>query len=68
MSGLGLVAGQSVEYWFEVTDNDSYNGPKSKTATRVFSAPSEDELKKEVENANEEIESSLSDALRSCRT
>ena len=65
ISGLGLMAGQSVEYWFEVTDNDSYNGPKSsKTATRVFSAPSEEELKDEVENANEEIESSLSDALR----
>lgn len=65
ISGLGLMAGQSVEYWFEVTDNDSYNGPKSsKTATRVFSAPSEEELKDEVENANEEIEYSLSDALR----
>jgi len=65
LGGLNLAAGDVVEYWFEVWDNDRINGYKSsKSSVRVFSAPSEEELKEERDGANEEIESSIQDAVK----
>ena len=62
---IDLSPGQSIEYWFEVWDNDRVNGFKStKSSTKVFSAPSEDELKEERDDANKEIESSIEDAVK----
>ena len=62
---IDLSPGESIEYWFEVWDNDRVNGAKSsKTSTKIFSAPTEDELKEERDGANEEIESSIEDAVR----
>ena len=65
LSSLGLKAGDAVEYWFEVWDNDGVNGPKkSKSSVKVFSAPTENELQEERDSANEEIESSIEDAVK----
>ena len=64
MSSLDLIAGEAVEYWMEVWDNDAVNGAKSsKTTTRVFSAPTEGELLEERDESNEEIEASIEDAI-----
>ena len=64
MMSLDLSAGDAVEYWMEVWDNDAVNGAKStKTTTRVFSAPTENELLEERDGANEEIEASIEDAI-----
>ena len=64
MNSLGLSAGDAVEYWLEVWDNDAINGAKSaKTTTKVFSAPNENELLEERDEANEEIEASIEDAI-----
>ncbi|PCJ81913.1 MAG: hypothetical protein COA49_02820 [Bacteroidetes bacterium] len=64
MTSLELSAGDAVEYWLEVWDNDAINGAKSsKTSTRVFSAPNENELLEERDEANEEIEASIEDAV-----
>ncbi len=64
MKSLELSAGDAVEYWLEVWDNDGVNGFKSsKTSTRVFSAPDENELLEERDEANEEIEASIEDAV-----
>ena len=65
LEDISLSPGQSIEYWFEVWDNDRINGAKSsKTSTKIFSVPSEDELKGERDSANEEIESSIEDAVK----
>ena len=68
LSSLGLKAGDAVEYWFEVWDNDGVNGAKkSKSSVKVFSAPTENELQEERDSANEEIESSIEDAVKKSR-
>jgi hypothetical protein len=64
VADLGLSVGESLEYWFEVWDNDHVNGSKStRSSSKVFSAPTEDELKEERDEASEQIESSIEDAV-----
>ena len=61
---IGLQAGDVVEYWVEVWDNDGIRGAKSsKTSKRVFHAPTEDNLLEERDEANEEVEASINDAV-----
>lgn len=64
MEGLSIEAGDFVEYWFEIFDNDGINGPKkTKSSAKVFSAPTADELLEERNDADENIKSSLEDAM-----
>jgi hypothetical protein len=61
---LELQAGDVVEYWIEVWDNDGIHGAKSsKTSKRIFHAPTEEELLEERDEANEEVEASIKDAV-----
>lgn len=58
------TVGQSVEYYFEVWDNDGVNGSKSaRTAKKTYQAPTEDELddarKKSSENIKEQLEKNM---------
>ena len=67
MNELGLQAGDEINYYFEVSDNDGVHGSKStKSKTFVFKAPSLDELDKNNEANNEalkdQIEQSIKDA------
>ncbi len=55
------AAGESVEYYFEVWDNDGVNGSKSsRTAKKTYQAPTESELDdartKSSENIKEQVE------------
>ncbi|MGY8916687.1 MAG: hypothetical protein ACKVJ6_00315 [Flavobacteriales bacterium] len=64
MHSMELEAGETVEYWMEVWDNDGVNGAKSaKTSTSVFSAPTKEELLEERDVSDDEIASSIEDAV-----
>lgn len=64
MADLEIQPGDFVEYWFEIFDNDGINGPKkTKSSAKVFAAPTPDELLEERDGADEEIKSSLEDAM-----
>jgi hypothetical protein len=57
---LDLQAGEAVEYYFEVWDNDGVNGRKSaQTAKLRMSTPTRDEIKKKNRESNEEIKEEL---------
>ena len=59
-----LKAGETIEYWMEVWDNDGVNGAKStKTSTRVFSAPTKQELLAERDASDDEIASNIEKAV-----
>jgi len=62
---LGLEAGQTLEYYFEVWDNDGVTHPKStRSTTMVFALPSVDELDRQSETANAQAHSDLSKMLK----
>ncbi len=62
---LGLSAGDEVEYFFEVWDNDGVNGHKStRSQHRVFKAPTADELEAQTERSNEQIRQDMEEAIR----
>jgi len=57
---LGLRPGYSMEYYFEVKDNDGVNGAKiSKTQAVSFRLKTMDEINKEIEQGNEQAKSSM---------
>jgi hypothetical protein len=63
-SGSIKAAGESVEYYFEVWDNDGVNGSKSsRTTKKTYQAPTENELddarKKSSENVKEQLEKNI---------
>jgi hypothetical protein len=56
MAGVDVQAGDEIEYFFEVWDNDGINGPKSsRSKIQVFKAPSLDDLEKTRDESNEKI-------------
>ncbi len=65
MSDLGLVAGDEVEYYFEVWDNDGVNGSKStKSYKKTFKAPTLEELSEQADKSGEEIKDKLEESLQ----
>lgn len=61
---LQLSAGEEISYFFEVWDNDAVNGSKSsRTMNMTLAAPSEDELKAELTQENENIKDKLEESL-----
>lgn len=61
----GVVPGDEVEYFFEVWDNDSVNGPKSaKSQSLIFKAPTLRELAENTEKSNDEIKKDLQESLK----
>ncbi len=69
LSKFGIKAGQKLEYYFEVWDNDGIHGSK-KTRSKLFSfkAPSLDEIEEEsdenLENIKEELKRSKQEAKK----
>jgi hypothetical protein len=57
---LNLNPGYSMEYFFEVKDNDGINGPKaSKTQAVAFRLKTMNEITKEIEQGNDKTKSSM---------
>ena len=63
---LGL--GETVEYYFEVWDNDKINGYKSvKSSTKKIQAPTKEQLEKEQEKSSEKIKDKLEKNIKSAK-
>ncbi len=65
LSEFSLSPGSSFEYYFEVTDNDEYNGFKStQSELYVFSVPSLNELLAETTTSEENLQSGISESTK----
>lgn len=65
IASLGLGAGDRVEYYFEVYDNDGVKGPKSaRTQMLAFRAPTKEELSAEADKNNEAITKDLEESIK----
>jgi hypothetical protein len=61
---FGLLSGDKVEYYFEVSDNDGVNGSKTtRSETNVFKTPTKEELIKNAEKNNSEIKKDLQESI-----
>ncbi|MHC1706753.1 MAG: DUF4175 family protein [Bacteroidales bacterium] len=68
LSTLNINAGQSVEYYFEVWDNDGINGPKSSRSQKMFfKAPTLQEINEKSDKANKELKDEMAQALKDAR-
>ncbi|MDX1904750.1 MAG: DUF4175 family protein [Thermonemataceae bacterium] len=68
LSHLGLKPGEKVEYFTQVWDNDGVNGAKSaKSQTYQMKLPSEEELRKEIEQNSQKTASSINKTLQKAR-
>ena len=64
----GLELGDEIEYFFELWDNDGIHGPKSsRTESRVFHAPTRDELKEKTNADSEEIQEKMQESIEKAR-
>jgi hypothetical protein len=61
----GLELGESIEYFFQVWDNDKVNGHKSaRSSKQIIKAPTKDELKEQLEEKNDNIKDELKESLK----
>ncbi len=60
-----LNAGDRVDYYFEVHDNDGVNGPKSaRTQMLAFKAPTREEIREATGKSNSEIKKELEQSIK----
>ncbi len=65
LASLNLQAGEEVEYYFEIWDNDAVNGSKSSRSQKmIFKAPSIEELEEKADVASKEIKDDMESALK----
>ena len=65
LASLNLQAGEEVEYYFEVWDNDAINGNKSTRSQKmIFKAPSIEELEEKLETSSNNIKDDMEKALK----
>ena len=68
VSRFALKAGDKVEYYFEVWDNDGVHGSKSARSKMMeFRAPTLDELEKNTEKNNDRIKNDLEDSFKKAK-
>ena len=64
LSNVALNTGESLEYFFEVWDNDAINGSKSsRSKTMVHKSPTKEEHEQQTEENNESLKIEIEDAL-----
>ncbi|MCI5059124.1 MAG: hypothetical protein MRY83_23630 [Flavobacteriales bacterium] len=64
LSRYDIQAGDRIEYYFEVWDNDGVNGAKStKSKIDFFEAPTLDELEEKDDEHNQEFKNSLKESI-----
>ncbi|HYK75600.1 MAG TPA: DUF4175 family protein [Daejeonella sp.] len=62
---LDPQAGQIIEYYFEVFDNDGVHGPKSaRSAIKTFKMPSDAEMEKKLDDNSRSIKEKTEQAIR----
>jgi hypothetical protein len=63
-----IQAGQQVEYYFEIWDNDGWNGPKAtRSQVQVLKAPTPEELHALSEQSNSRIKENLQESIQQAR-
>ncbi len=68
VSKYNLAAGDKLDYYFEVWDNDGVNGAKSsKTQVMQFKAPTIDEQNEATDKNNSEIKKDLDDGIKKAK-
>ena len=64
LSSVTLNTGESLEYFFEVWDNDAINGSKSsRSKTMVHKSPTKEEHEQQLEENNESLKTEIEDAM-----
>ncbi len=64
-SDYNLFPGDAISYYFEIRDNDAFNGYKrSKSEMYYFKLPDASEIEKKIENASSEMKSKLNETLK----
>lgn len=64
LSALKISAGEELEYYFEVWDNDAVRGPKSaRSQAGIFKAPTLKELSENTEKNNSKIKDDLKESI-----
>lgn len=65
VSTIKAAPGQSIEYYFQVRDNDGVNGPKSTRSTaKVYKVPTEREIDQGLEKGSQAVKSKMEQAVR----
>ncbi len=68
MEQLVIQAGDEVEYYFEVYDNDAINGSKvSRSQKMVFKAPTDKEIEKQTASNSQEIKDDLEKTIQEAK-
>jgi hypothetical protein len=68
LAQVNISAGDEVEYYFEVWDNDGITGPKStKSQSQVFKAPTLQEIAENTEKNNDDIRNELKSTMNEAR-
>lgn len=61
---FNLNAGEKLDYFFEVRDNDGVNGPKAaRTQVMSFKAPTQEEMAESRDKSNSEIKKDLEESI-----
>jgi hypothetical protein len=65
LSAIDLEAGDKIDYYFEVWDNDGINGSKSsKSQLMTFRVPTLDEIDKQTSESNDAIKDEMEEAIK----
>ena len=68
MAEIQMQAGDEIEYYFEIWDNDGINGSKSTRSQKmIFKAPTIEELQEKSENANKQIKTDITQIMLDAR-
>ncbi|WP_026897397.1 coiled-coil domain-containing protein [Daejeonella oryzae] len=65
VNNLEANAGQTIEYYFEIWDNDGVNGPKSKKSDiKLYTLLSATETEKKLDDGTESVKNKIEQAIR----
>ncbi|REJ80816.1 MAG: DUF4175 domain-containing protein [Bacteroidetes bacterium] len=65
LAQVNLMAGDEIEYYFEISDNDGLAGPKStRSQTQVFKAPTLKEIAENSEKSSQSIKDDLKKSMK----
>ncbi|HNP98333.1 MAG TPA: DUF4175 domain-containing protein [Bacteroidia bacterium] len=69
LSTIDVGAGDEIEFYFEVADNDGLTGPKTtRSQTQIFKAPTLKEIAENTEKNNESIKNDLKESISQAKS
>ncbi len=68
VTDINVQAGDEIEYYFEVSDNDGINGPKSsRSQSQIFKAPTLKEIAENTSKNNDNLKSDLKESIAAAK-